>query len=69
MYAALIDGADQASLTVDPARKIYVHLVRGELDVNGERLMEGDAAMIEGEAEIRLTSGRDAEVLVFDLAP
>jgi redox-sensitive bicupin YhaK (pirin superfamily) len=69
MYAALIDGAEQASLTVDPARKIYVHLVRGELDVSGERLMEGDAAMMEGEAEVRLTSGRDAEVLVFDLSP
>ncbi len=69
MYAALIDGTEQASLTVDPARKIYVHLVRGELEVNGERLRGGDAAMIEGEAEVRLTSGRDAEVLVFDLAP
>ncbi len=69
MYAALIDGAEQASLTVDPARRVYVHLVRGELDVNGERLRGGDAAMIDGEAELRLTSGRDAEVLVFDLAP
>ncbi len=69
MYAALIDGAERASLTVDPGRKVYVHLVRGELEVNGERLKGGDAAMIEDEAEVGLSGGRDAEVLVFDLAP
>src|SRR5690606_20490135 len=69
MYAALIDGAERQSLTVDPGRKVYVHLVRGELEVNGERLKGGDAAMIEDEAEVGLSGGRDAEVLVFDLAP
>jgi redox-sensitive bicupin YhaK (pirin superfamily) len=69
MYAGLIDGSEQAALQVDPQRKIYVHLVRGELDVNGEHLKGGDAAMLEGEAEVTLKTGRDAEVLVFDLAP
>jgi redox-sensitive bicupin YhaK (pirin superfamily) len=69
MYAALIDGAEQATLAVDPQRKVYVHLVRGELEVNGERLEGGDAAMLEQEPEVVLRSGRDAEVLVFDLAP
>ncbi len=69
MYAALIDGAEQATLAVDPQRKVYVHLVRGELEVNGAKLQGGDAAMLEGEAEVKLASGRDAEVLVFDLAP
>ena len=45
-----------------------MHLVRGELEVNGTRLEAGDAAMLEGEAEIALAGGKDAEVLVFDLA-
>ncbi|MDB5899360.1 MAG: Quercetin 2,3-dioxygenase [Ramlibacter sp.] len=69
MYAGLFDGAEQATLQADPERKVYVHLVRGELEVNGERLKGGDAAMLEGESEVTLKSGRDAEVLVFDLAP
>jgi redox-sensitive bicupin YhaK (pirin superfamily) len=69
MYAGLIDGTENASLAVDPQRKVYVHLVRGELELNGERLKGGDAAMIEGEPQLTLQSGRDAEVLVFDLAP
>jgi hypothetical protein len=44
-----------------------VHLVRGELTVNGTPLVAGDAARLQGESELTLAQGRDAEVLVFDL--
>ena len=69
IYAGLIDGAETAALNLNPARKAYVHLVRGELQVNGQALKTGDAALIEGERQLTLARGRDAEVLVFDLAP
>jgi len=69
IYAGLFDGDEQAELALDPARKAYVHLVRGELSVNGQVLQAGDAAPLEGESLLRLSGGRDAEVLVFDLAP
>jgi quercetin 2,3-dioxygenase len=52
-----------------PARKAYVHLARGALDVNGERLSAGDAVALDGETRIELANGEWAEVLVFDLAP
>ena len=68
LYAGLFDGAEAAELATDPARKAYVHLVRGVLSVNGERLQGGDAALLQGESQIRLDQGADAEVLVFDLA-
>ncbi|CAN7573166.1 pirin family protein [Pseudorhodoferax sp. LjRoot39] len=68
LYAGLFDGAEAATLALDPARKGYVHLVRGELTVNGQRLSGGDAALLTGESELRLADGKDAEVLVFDLA-
>ena len=69
LYAGLFDGDEQAELALNPARKAYVHLVRGSLSVNGEALQGGDAALIEGETRLALTQGQDAEVLVFDLAP
>ena len=69
LYAGLFDGAEAATLPLDPKRKSYVHLVRGELDVNGSKLAAGDAARIENESSLKLSNGRDAEVLVFDLAP
>lgn len=69
LYAGLLDGAEAATVTLDPARKAYVFLVRGALSVNGQRLEAGDAALLANEAEVALTAGSDAEVLVFDLAP
>ena len=68
LYAGLLDGDPTAQLTLDPNRKCYVHLVRGELDVNGQKLNAGDAALMEGERRLALSGGKDAEVLVFDLA-
>ena len=69
LYAGLFDGAETATLALDPARKAYVFLVRGALTVNGQALAAGDAALLADEARITLTGGTDAEVLVFDLAP
>jgi redox-sensitive bicupin YhaK (pirin superfamily) len=68
VYAGLFDGAEKAGMALDPGRKSYVHLVRGELAVNGARLAAGDAAMIEGESRLTLDGGKNAEVLVFDLS-
>jgi len=69
MYAGLFGAGEQAGLQADPGRKYYVHLIRGELKVNGQALKGGDAAKLQGESEITLSDGKDAEVLVFDLQP
>jgi redox-sensitive bicupin YhaK (pirin superfamily) len=68
LYAGLFDGEQAATLTLDPRRKSYVHLVRGALTVNGVALAAGDAALIEGEKALKIAQGQDAEVLVFDLS-
>ncbi|MFT6589356.1 MAG: redox-sensitive bicupin YhaK (pirin superfamily) [Rhodoferax sp.] len=67
LYAGLFDADQSAQLTLKQNRKCYVHVVRGDLSVNGEALMTGDAALIEGENQITLSQGKEAEVLVFDL--
>jgi quercetin 2,3-dioxygenase len=68
VYAGLFDGAETATLALDTARKAYVHLVRGELQVNGQALVAGDALMVAGEGQLSIAQGKNAEVLVFDLA-
>ena len=67
IYAGLFDGAETALMTLNPQRKTYVYLVRGQLEVNGERLRAGDAAAMESENQLQLGCGQAAEVLVFDL--
>jgi redox-sensitive bicupin YhaK (pirin superfamily) len=69
LWAGLFDGDESASLALDPARVTYVHLVRGALTVNGQRLEGGDAVTLSGEELLGLSQGQDAEVLVFDLKP
>ena len=68
LYAGLFDGDEAATLPLNPARKAYVHVTRGTLAVNGQNLREGDAALLADESRLTLSDGRDAEVLVFDLA-
>jgi quercetin 2,3-dioxygenase len=67
MYAGLFDGNEAAQLTVAAGRRIYVHLVRGELVVNGAVLTTGDALKLTDTTQLEIGAGKDAEVLVFDL--
>ena len=69
LFAGLFDGDEAASLPLNPARKAYVHVARGALTVNGEKLQQGDAALLANESSLTLADGQDAEVLVFDLTP
>jgi len=68
IYAGLLDGDETATLTLNPARKTYVQVVNGSLEVNRQLLAQGDAALLQQENHLQLTQGVDAEVLVFDLA-
>ncbi len=67
IYSGLLDGAQPLRREIDPARKAYVHLVRGSVSVNGQPLGSGDAALVSGEALLMLSDAHDAEVIVFDL--
>ena len=68
LYAGLFHGDESARLSLNPGRKAYVHLVRGQLTVNALVLAAGDALKLESETSLTLSQGVDAEVLVFDLA-
>ncbi|WP_321968677.1 pirin family protein [Paraburkholderia tropica] len=68
IHAALIDGDERAEYAVPAGRRVYVQVARGVLEVNGERLDTGDAAMIEAETAVVLAKGEAAEVLLFDVA-
>jgi len=67
LYAGLFDGAQTLDLAWEPRRRLYVHVARGSITVNGQALAAGDALMDSAAERLRLQDGRDAEVLVFDL--
>jgi hypothetical protein len=67
IYAAILNGADSAEHPLTAGRTGYVHVIRGQVTVNGTALGGGDALKITGETAIRLKQAEAAEVLVFDL--
>ena len=68
VYSALLDGAERATHGLASGRRVYVHVARGKVTVNGRALAAGDALKASGVEEIRLHDGEQAEVLLFDLA-
>ena len=72
MYAGLFDADESAVLGINKGRRIYVHVARGSVNVNGENFRAGDAVKLAGSdgttSEVVIDGGTDAEVLVFDLA-
>jgi quercetin 2,3-dioxygenase len=73
IYVGLFAMGESAELALAKDRLCYVHLIRGQLQVNGERLNAGDALKLRAAdsstaLQLQLSDGTDAEVLVFDLA-
>jgi hypothetical protein len=69
VYAGLFDGEEETTLPLGPHRYAYVHVACGSVELNGQRLEEGDGVRVREEQLIHLSGGIDAEVLVFDMRP
>jgi redox-sensitive bicupin YhaK (pirin superfamily) len=67
VYAGTFDGDETAVLQVGAGRRAYIHVARGDVAVNGQKLGAGDAVMLTDEPSAALADGRAAEVLAFDL--
>ena len=68
LFATLLAPGARVQHTLPPGRRAWVHVARGEVTLNGERLAAGDAAAITEAGPLALTGATDSEVLVFDLA-
>jgi redox-sensitive bicupin YhaK (pirin superfamily) len=71
LYAAILDGEgdgnEQLEHALAPRRLGYVHVIRGQVEVNGVALKGGDALKIAGEERITIARAEAAELLLFDL--
>ncbi len=66
VYAGLFQGDERASYSLTQGRLGYVHVARGSIEVNGNKLAAGDALKTDA-ADIRIKGGEHAEILLFDL--
>ncbi|MFL5362987.1 MAG: pirin family protein [Myxococcales bacterium] len=67
LYTALLENGERVTYEPRPGRSTWVHVARGEIELNGKRLAEGDGAAVNDEKRLDLSAKGSAEVLVFDL--
>ncbi|MBZ9611629.1 pirin family protein [Rheinheimera maricola] len=67
LYQLLLQDSAWQTLAVAPERKIYIHLIDGELNVAGHIVRAGDGIKISQQSEVSLTANRAVKALIFDL--
>lgn len=69
VFVADLDRGVELPYALDSKRAAWVHVVRGEVAVNGIVLHTGDAAAVSGEEHLTLAGrgSESSEVLLFDL--
>ena len=67
LYATRLDDGAEVKHPLAAGRTGYVQIARGSARINGELLVDGDGAHIEGVEQVRIEGVDGAEVLLFDL--
>lgn len=67
VLAALLSAGTALEQPLAPGRRAWLHLARGRVDIEGERLEAGDALALEREDRLRIQAVEEAELLLFDL--
>jgi redox-sensitive bicupin YhaK (pirin superfamily) len=67
IYATILNNSDEINYELATGRIAYVHVIRGQINVNGIELSTGDALKITEENKVSLANAEAAEVLLFDL--
>jgi redox-sensitive bicupin YhaK (pirin superfamily) len=68
LYATLLVEGESLAFDLRPDRHGWIQIARGQVQIDGESLKEGDGAGFEGGARIVLAAEADSEILLFDLA-
>ena len=67
LYASVLEAGQSTRHDVEADRKIFVQVIKGSIDVNGQSLAAGDGAKIESVAELTISAKSESEFLVFDM--
>jgi redox-sensitive bicupin YhaK (pirin superfamily) len=68
VFAALLEAGEEVRHHFDTARHGWLQVVRGDVELNGGAISEGDGVAISQEPTIRIAATSAAELLLFDLA-
>ncbi|HEY5233112.1 MAG TPA: pirin family protein [Verrucomicrobiae bacterium] len=64
---AKFDAGQKVSQPLAKGRHVWVHVVEGEVELNGVKLTGGDAVGASGENVLNISASKPSQVLLFDL--
>lgn len=67
LFTAVLKAGEKISYEFAKDRYGFLQIARGEIDLHGETIRQGDGVEISGEGKIKITAKADAELLLFDL--
>lgn len=68
VYNALLKGGDVVEHRLEAGRHAWLQVVKGKVELNGNKLGAGDGAALSEETSLQISAGEEAEILLFDLA-
>lgn len=67
LYITRLSAGRELTHVTRKARKLWVHVARGEITLDGIKLGTGDGAAISDVDQVTVRADQDAEVLLFDM--
>ena len=67
LWRWVLDAKEQADFAIKPNRRIWVQVVKGQVEVNGVAATTSDGVAIWDESSLVIKASEESEVLVFDL--
>ena len=68
LFVTLLAPGEETTHNLDTKRHAWLQVAKGEVELNGQKLVQGDGAAVSGEKRLTIKGAKDAEVLLFDLA-
>ena len=68
LYVSLLAPGEQVGHELALGRSAWLQVAHGAVELNGQRLKQGDGASASNEPKLQIKATEDAEILLFDLA-
>ncbi len=68
LFVTLLSPGEEVRHALGAKRHAWLQVAKGEIELNGQRLQQGDGGAVSDEKELTIKATKDAEVLLFDLA-
>ncbi len=68
IFLSSLGSGEQLAHALKPGRHAWVQVLRGALELNGQRLATSDGAAVSDESNVTMHATEPAEVMLFDLA-